>query len=247
LRVIVGVILLYSNTKWYDWVYFIALNMPITALQRFGDLDLVRGERVIFRTHAYFIAFVRDAIPGIVGVFIGLLLYWFFSSLLGFGFSDGLEVSSFVFFIAGIPFLWGLYVLVKKFIDWQFDEAVITNKRVIFMDHTGLFDRGISSADHNSIRDVMVHQSGLLRSLFRVGTIDVKTSASASDSEGKTLIIRDVYHPRRLHKLIDLLSSHPEMRERSSNDLLMECGLMVLGDLGKEVKKRVKMVMKRKK
>jgi hypothetical protein len=226
--------------------FLIVLEMPVTALHRFGKLDLVHNERIIFRTHAYFISFIREAVPGVVGIIVGFSSLWLFYSLFGFSLADGVEITSFVFLIAGIPLLWGVYVLLRHFIDWQFDEAVVTNKRVIFMDHEGLFDRGISSVDYDSICDVVVHQSGFLRTIFRVGTIDVKTSASMSDAQGKTLIIREVYHPKRIHKLIDMLSSHIELRNVNPDDLLLECGLMEFGDLGKGVKRSVKRVMKRK-
>ncbi len=101
-----------------------------------------------------------------------------------------------VIFIAllgsGLLFGW------RRYFVWQHTVFVITDQRVVDVEQRGFFDRTYSEIGHNDIQDVTFRVKGILPTIFRYGTLSVKTAGTAADLE-----MRRVRYPAKFHDLIN--------------------------------------------
>ncbi len=77
-----------------------------------------------------------------------------------------------------LMFLWALFALMWT--DFYLDVWVITNHRVIDIEQAGLFNRKISSFRFDQIQDATVKISGLLATLIKFGTVELRTASNES-------------------------------------------------------------------
>lgn len=68
------------------------------------------------------------------------------------------------------------YVLIN-FSIWYFNVGVVTNKRVIDVDLSGILYRNVAETEVESLADVSYTQSGSIRSFFNYGDVEVQTEA----------------------------------------------------------------------
>lgn len=92
----------------------------------------------------------------------------------------------------------GLFVGFRRYFTWQHTVFVITDQRVVDVDQRGFFDRTYSEIGHHDIQDVTFRIKGILPTIFRYGTLVVKTAGSAADLE-----MRRVRYPAKFHDLIN--------------------------------------------
>jgi uncharacterized membrane protein YdbT with pleckstrin-like domain len=63
------------------------------------------------------------------------------------------------------------FKLLKRFIDYKMDFAIITPKEIVSYNQTGIFSRSSRSLDVDKIKTISVDKKGLLRSIFNFGSI----------------------------------------------------------------------------
>jgi uncharacterized membrane protein YdbT with pleckstrin-like domain len=73
-------------------------------------------------------------------------------------------------------FLFGLLFLFQTFMEYWLDVAVLTDKRIVDIDQTGLFNRSISELRLHRIQDVTAETKGFLQSMFDYGDVYVQTA-----------------------------------------------------------------------
>lgn len=96
--------------------------------------------------------------------------------------------------------LYGARVFVKYF----FNVFIITNQRIIDIDRTGFFSKTVSEARYDLVSDVSYSTKGVKQTLFRTGTIQVKTQG-----DSVTIVIEDIGEPQKIHQLLlDLVKDH---------------------------------------
>ena len=95
-------------------------------------------------------------------------------------------------------FFWSFFALLWT--DYYLDVWVVTNHRVIDVEQLGLFNRTISSFRFDQIQDATVKVPGLLATLIKYGTVELRT---ASD---ETFAFKGVAYPTMLKERI--MSEH---------------------------------------
>lgn len=73
--------------------------------------------------------------------------------------------------------------IILNFTLWYFHVGIITNKRVIDIDLSGILYRQISEAKVKSIEDVTYDQVGFITSLFNYGNVHVQTAGTEENIE----------------------------------------------------------------
>jgi len=206
--------------------------MSLTALHRFGDDDLNPKEVVIYRARLHFIAFIVSSKTWIVLSLIGfVILFYAYLYRSSIGFLQDTTITIGVILFASLFLLYGGYKFSVRFIDWLYDEDIITNQRVVDYNQKYLFAKEVSTANMKAIEDVILVKKGILRTFFDYGTLDIQTSATARitgpNGLGKYLLLEDIAQPKRVQHLIDNIAFRVKKEVTIDPDeLLIGCGLL---------------------
>ena len=104
------------------------------------------------------------------------------------------------------------YRILKYYLDYTMDFAVVTNKSFLMYNQTGFFKRSTKAIDMRHIRSVYVKKAGFINSIFNNWSIIVLTEWSAGNNVKEDwnnpweVEFRYVYHPEffsaRVQKLL---------------------------------------------
>ena len=89
---------------------------------------------------------------------------------------------------------WLLVVWLALAIIWTnyyLDLWLVTDKRLISVDQTGLFYREVTTLPFANVQDVTIEQRGILQTLLNFGTLTVQTAGPTTNN----MIIRGVARP----------------------------------------------------
>ncbi len=106
-----------------------------------------------------------------------------------------------------LPIALGVFYAVRTFVLWYYNSFIITNRRVIDIDQRGFFERIVSEAVYENIKDVSYRRKGVWQTIFRYGDIRIQIVDTEIGLE-----IKNVRAPEDVQRLIsDLL--HPARRK----------------------------------
>lgn len=91
--------------------------------------------------------------------------------------------------------------------DFMLDTWILTNERLIDIEQLGLFSRRISTLSLDRIQDVTTHESGLIDTFLKIGTVTIQTAG-----EQREFIIPGAKNPSRIKELI--IQSSQEDKDR---------------------------------
>ncbi len=154
-------------------------------------------EKVVIVLHRHWFIFVRDAFvlflvagaPLIVALIWSRLAHWELAP-------DSLGYALVV--IAGALYYLFLWILLYGFwLDYYLDFFIVTDKRVVDIEQSGLFGRTVAEERLYRIQDVTSETRGIVPTLLRYGHVYVQTA-------GKTerFIFEDVPNPETVAKTI---------------------------------------------
>ncbi|OGY99405.1 MAG: hypothetical protein A2945_00935 [Candidatus Liptonbacteria bacterium RIFCSPLOWO2_01_FULL_52_25] len=109
-------------------------------------------------------------------------------------------------FLATIWALFAWMVLAVNWTNFYLDVLLVTNKRVLDIEQTGLFARDIAEARIENIQDTRVEVVGLLASLFDFGNLYIQTAAAKDQ-----FVIRNIRHPNAVKDAI--ARQHEELQK----------------------------------
>lgn len=96
-----------------------------------------------------------------------------------------------------------------NWIDYYLDVTIITDRRIVDIDQTGLVNRDISETNLIDIKESYVEQKGLLQNLFNYGTVFVQIPATRQSIE-----IQNVANPREVARIINDLHNQIIQKQR---------------------------------
>lgn len=94
-------------------------------------------------------------------------------------------------------FLFGWIFCFVMFMDYWLDIFIITEKRIIDIDQTGIFSRTVSELRLNRIQDVTAQVKGFWQSMFDYGDVYIQTAG-----EIERFHFENIPHPNHLAKEI---------------------------------------------
>lgn len=98
---------------------------------------------------------------------------------------------------ASMFFLFGWMFLFQRFIEYWLDVLIVTDKRILDIDQSGLFSRTVSELRLYRTQDVTSEIRGFWHTVFDYGDIYVQTAA-----EVERFHMQDIAHPNRVAKMI---------------------------------------------
>jgi hypothetical protein len=158
-------------------------------------IDLEAGEYIvaIFRKHWWRIFGWGTglAVTAILPLFALIL----FLVLVPAGLSPQFSNIFSFFYTIWLTILWIVFFI--EWTDYYLDAWVVTNHRVVDIDHQGLFSRDVSTVRLADIEDIKTEVHGLLATTLKFGTITVQTAGSRDE-----FYLHNAYDPEAAKQVI---------------------------------------------
>lgn len=119
---------------------------------------------------------------------------------------------------ASIFFLFGWMFIFQHFIEYWLDMLIVTDKRILDIDQSGLFGRTVSELRLYRTQDVTAEVKGFWNTMFDYGDIYIQTAG-----EIERFHFQDVPHPNKLSKMI--LELAEEDRRQHLEETVEEFGM----------------------
>lgn len=87
--------------------------------------------------------------------------------------------------------------LFQNFMDYFLDVWIITTRRILNIEHTGLFSRTVSELRMYRIQDVTATVQGAIQTLFDYGEVEIQTAG-----ERQHFLCEEIPHPNAVAKTI---------------------------------------------
>lgn len=152
--------------------------------------------------------FLRRHPITLFSVIVGYLMlvtapFLIFSYLEGFQPDILLNQTFQAFFVFGgsIFFLFAWLFLFQLFLDYYLDSWIVTTKRVINIEQTGLFGRTVSELRLYRIQDVTATVNGFTNTMFNYGDVQVQTAG-----EVEHFVFEQIPQPNKVAKTVLELS-----------------------------------------
>jgi len=105
-------------------------------------------------------------------------------------------------------FLFTWMFLFQNFMDYYLDVWIVTNKRILNIEQTGLFSRTVSELRLYRVQDVTSSVSGFIETMFDYGHVEIQTAGEKS-----RFVFEQIPHPTLISKSI-LELAEVERREQ---------------------------------
>ncbi len=137
-------------------------------------------EHIVLKFRKHWFVFLRDSIGTAFSVFLPLLALAA-AQWMGFDTFSAISPALIIF----INFWWLLVVWLALSVIWTnyyLDLWLVTDKRLISVDQTGLFYREVTVLSLSSIQDVTVEQYGLIETFLNFGTVTVQNAGPTTNN-----------------------------------------------------------------
>jgi len=128
-------------------------------------VNLKDGEKILHIQRISVLPFLTGIL---FGLFMLLLPFFFFFSLIAFG--------MYGVFLLTIISLIGVVFLVRGIIRYKGTMCVLTNWRIIQIKQKGFFDRSVAYSSFSKVTDIAYKKRGLSGALFGIGSVRVSFS-----------------------------------------------------------------------
>jgi len=99
--------------------------------------------------------------------------------------------------------IFGVAVLTRTVVLNRMNVFVLTSERLIDIDQQGMFSRVVSECLYQNVQEMSFRVTGVLGTLFHVGTLMVHTAGDRAD-----LHISGIKDPQRVQELISKIQKH---------------------------------------
>jgi len=111
------------------------------------------------------------------------------------------NVATLILLGGSVFFLFAWLFLFQNYLDYLLDIWIVTNKRILNIEQTGLFSRTVSELRLYRIQDVTSSVNGLIPTVFDFGNVEIQTAG-----EKEHFVFEQIPHPTAVSKSILELS-----------------------------------------
>jgi hypothetical protein len=158
-----------------------------------------RDEAVFVFIRPYFLAFLPTALAFITVIAISFAVQA--AAAAGFGFADPYYNNLLIIFMSLFQLL-ALIVFFVALFDYYFDILIVTDRRLVDIDHEQLFFRQISELALEDVEDVTSIVKGFFQTTFHYGSVRIQTAGNREN-----FLVENIRFPREITTLILDLSS----------------------------------------
>lgn len=174
--------------------------MNLKDLQAF---HLESTEHMVLRFRKHWFVLFRDSLGTVLAGFLPPLAFLIATKMQ----ITTVPTSMWAF----MHFWWFLIVWLALSAIWTnyyLDLWIITDKRIVSIDQSGLFRREVTTLPFANVQDVTVEQAGIIQTLLNFGTLRVQTAGPATN---KTAIV-GVAKPGKIRDTIVAQTEHWRLR-----------------------------------
>lgn len=165
-------------------------------------IELKENEKIIIALHRHWIIIIGEIIFISIILFAPLFGAYFIIDFLN-------EKAEFLFytlwFAASIYFLLIYLILFIIWMDYYLDMWIVTNERIIDIEHSGIFKREVSEFSLKNVQDVTIEIPGMIPSLLKYGNVIVQTAGE------KNFKVMQIPCPERVK---DIIIEHSHLTQK---------------------------------
>lgn len=172
----------------------------------------VEGEKIIICTHRHWAAFLGAIFLTFILIIlpvVGLLILGFTSDIFQTGWRNIIILGGSVYYLIIFNF---------AFIEWityYYDIYIVTERRIIDIVQTGIFNRSITELPLLRIQNSTSEIKGFLPTLFAYGNVVTETAGEAAES----FVFRDVPNPVEVASKIMALQEKILAQEKREEEI----------------------------
>lgn len=177
------------------------------------QFHLKPGEKIHLELRRHPITFLRHIVLTILAVVVPMV---------GAGlFFDGVPTFENAWARLGFVLLGSIYYLsvwlffFTQFVDFFLDISIVTDRRIIDVHQTGLFNRSVSELDLARVQDVTSEVNGAIGTILDFGRVNVQTAG-----EQEHFVFESIPHPHRVRQIV-LELAHSD-REREGKQIVAD-------------------------
>lgn len=134
---------------------------------------------------------------GVIFVLIGPFIVWALISYGNPGIWESQSLTALVLMGGSAFFLFAWLFLFQNFMDYYLDIWIVTTKRVLNIEQTGLFARTVSELRLYRIQDVTSTVNGFIHTILDFGDMEIQTAG-----EKTRFVFEQIPHPTRVSKSV---------------------------------------------
>lgn len=170
-------------------------------------IDLNPNEQIIIALHRHWILIIGEII---------VISFFIFTPLAGAVFAADFikEISGSFYYLAW--FFLSIYLLLAYlflfiiWMDYYLDMWIVTNERILDIEHSGIFKREVSEFPIRNVQDVTIEIPGMIPSLLKYGNLLVQTAGE------KNFRVMQIPYPEKAKDIIIAYSQKAQNNNISS-------------------------------
>lgn len=158
-------------------------------------IPLEEGEYIVAKFRKHWWRITIWGVSLLVLAFIPLFLLIIFFSIIPSVDAEKWTYMIGIGYTVWLTVLWLLFFI--EWTDYYLDIWLVTNFRVVDIDHAGLFAREVSTVRLEDIEDITTESMGILATMLKFGTITLQTAGSKNE-----FYLKDAANPEYARKVI---------------------------------------------
>lgn len=156
-------------------------------------IQLNQNEEIVLALHKHWIVIIGEVL-----IFSILLFAPFFVAFLSFKLANEyLQKYYYLFWFSLSIYLLTVYLaFFIAWMDYYLDMWIMTNERMLYVEHSGIFGRNVSEFLIKNVQDATIEIPGMIPSLLKYGNLLVQTAGE------KNFLIKHVQNPEKAKNII---------------------------------------------
>jgi len=158
-----------NNKKSVSSVLYSYINNPVVKFETYEP-----GETVILLLRAHPFTQIKWVLNALIFLIFLLIMNPFLKNFLTGSQLFILNIFCFAFILS---YLWA------SFLNWYFNVGILTNKRIIDIDFSGILYKEVTAARLDKIEDITIKSGGYFEALFDYGIVFIQTAGMEANIE----------------------------------------------------------------
>lgn len=173
-------------------------------------------EQIVIVLHRHWFVFVRHVAVLVVLAAAPAVVIFIWSRIATFELADGSLSKTALIMAAALYYLFLWILIFGYWLDFYLDVFIITDKRVVDIEQSGLFGRTVAEQRLHRIQDVTSDSQGIIATALHYGHVYVQTAGQT-----ERFIFENVAHPEKVAqtilKLTDAIVDQSEHQHQNTH------------------------------
>ena len=154
-------------------------------------------EKIVVVLHRHWFVFIKNFARILLMAIFPLVVAGIVTTFTSIDFSVGSFAYTLLVMGSSLYLFFLLLLLYDRWLDYALDVFIVSDKRVVDIEQSGLFHRTVSEQRLYRVQDVTFEVKGVIRTFLQFGDVYIQTAA-----ERERFVFEDVPHPDRITEVI---------------------------------------------